>query len=410
MKTTEFPKTIKRGSVSVTIYETPTKDYPGYTLVYYQDGKRKRETSSDPVAIVNRAEEVLGDIESGRIESVALSGGERETFARAMKALSATGQPLDVAVSHYAQAFAILGDDLVIEAAREYDRRHKGVTSKLVRDVVAEFLASREGASVRHLETLSGHCNRFAAGHSMHIEAVTTSDVETFLTGLNATRRTRKNYLGSLANLFRFAAQKKYLPRDYDELSLVQKPKAEKVDPEIYTPDELTRLMKVADRELLPFLAIGAFAGLRSSEIERLDWQEVKFESGNIVVKEGKVNKGRRLVPLLPNLIAILKPLARAAGPIWPHGHQYLHERIREAAKAAKVEIKNNGLRHSFVSYRVAQIKNCPQTALECGNSPRMIQTNYLELVTEQQAKEWFSIVVKAKPAQKVKAALLKAA
>ena len=47
MKTPEFPKEIKRGSVSVIIYKTPSKGYVNYTLAYYQDGHRKREYSAD---------------------------------------------------------------------------------------------------------------------------------------------------------------------------------------------------------------------------------------------------------------------------------------------------------------------------------------------------------------------------
>ena len=52
----------------------------------------------------------------------------------------------------------------------------------------------------------------------------------------------------------------------------------------------------------------------------------------------------------------------------------------------------NNALRHSFVSYRVAQSQNVAQTALEAGNSPAMIFENYRELVTKEEAARWFSI------------------
>jgi hypothetical protein len=58
----------------------------------------------------------------------------------------------------------------------------------------------------------------------------------------------------------------------------------------------------------------------------------------------------------------------------------------------AKVAWKNNALRHSFVSYRVAQIKNIPQVAYESGNSPQIIDSNYRELVTEPDTKKWFAI------------------
>jgi hypothetical protein len=43
MKLPEFPKELKRDSVSVVIYKTPSKGYDTFTLAYYQDGHRRRE-------------------------------------------------------------------------------------------------------------------------------------------------------------------------------------------------------------------------------------------------------------------------------------------------------------------------------------------------------------------------------
>ena len=72
--------------------------------------------------------------------------------------------------------------------------------------------------------------------------------------------------------------------------------------------------------------------------------------------------------------------------------------RVRQEAATEGEEVKefkwkHNGLRHSFISYRVAVIKNVAQVALEAGNSPAMIFSNYRELVTPQDAKAWFGIV-----------------
>ena len=53
---------------------------------------------------------------------------------------------------------------------------------------------------------------------------------------------------------------------------------------------------------------------------------------------------------------------------------------------------KLNGLRHSYISYRVAQIQNVAQVALEAGNSPQIIFSNYRELVKPAAAVKWFAI------------------
>ena len=54
---------------------------------------------------------------------------------------------------------------------------------------------------------------------------------------------------------------------------------------------------------------------------------------------------------------------------------------------------KHNALRHSFISYRVAQTQNVAQVALEAGNSPRVVFSNYRELVRPADAVKWFAIV-----------------
>jgi len=60
---------------------------------------------------------------------------------------------------------------------------------------------------------------------------------------------------------------------------------------------------------------------------------------------------------------------------------------------AAALEWKHNGLRHSFISYQLAQIKNVHQVSLEAGNNPTMVSKHYRQLVSETQASEWFGIV-----------------
>ena len=66
--------------------------------------------------------------------------------------------------------------------------------------------------------------------------------------------------------------------------------------------------------------------------------------------------------------------------------------RWRAEDPPGKFEWKHNALRHSFISYRVAQIQNVAQVALEAGNSPRMVFSNYRELVRPKDAEAWFGL------------------
>jgi hypothetical protein len=58
-------------------------------------------------------------------------------------------------------------------------------------------------------------------------------------------------------------------------------------------------------------------------------------------------------------------------------------------------------MRHSFISYRVAQVQNVAQVAMEAGNSPRMVFSNYRELVRPADAEKWFGITPGAVEAAK---------
>ena len=63
-----------------------------------------------------------------------------------------------------------------------------------------------------------------------------------------------------------------------------------------------------------------------------------------------------------------------------------------ERGQPCKFEWRHNALRHSFISYRVADIQNVAQVALEAGNSPQMVFKKYRQLVTPAAAKAWFAI------------------
>ncbi len=70
-----------------------------------------------------------------------------------------------------------------------------------------------------------------------------------------------------------------------------------------------------------------------------------------------------------------------------------LYTHLREVVAAAKVPWRPNALRRSFISYRMATVKNENQASLEAGNSPAMIFSDYRQLVTEPEGREWFAIM-----------------
>lgn len=81
---------------------------------------------------------------------------------------------------------------------------------------------------------------------------------------------------------------------------------------EIFTPDQLAALLHAARPEMIPHLALGAFAGLRTAEIQRLHWSDLKLDRGFVEVGKDKAKRrSRRLIPILPALSAWLLQLVR---------------------------------------------------------------------------------------------------
>lgn len=157
----------------------------------------------------------------------------------------------------------------------------------------------------------------------------------------------------------------------------------------IFTPDEPAKVLSAVCVEARSAIAIGAFAGLRTAEILRLDWREVDLERGHIEVTERKAKTAkRRLVKIAPNLAPWLEPDRKEQGKIYPLGWRSYHEDASAAARLGGLAWPQNGLRHSFASYHLALHQNAPALALEMGQtSPRMIFDHYREVVTREEAE-----------------------
>ena len=72
-----------------------------------------------------------------------------------------------------------------------------------------------------------------------------------------------------------------------------------------------------------------------------------------------------------------------------------------------KLETVHNGLRHTYISCRIKLIKNKHEVALEAGNSPRIIDSNYLRVIEDkEQANQWFNILPTPERLEDIKAAI----
>jgi integrase len=392
---TKHPKPYKSGNTIIPIYRYTNKGYDEYKVVDTTSGKRVFHSCASLADAKKKAKEVakVRTLKDEQPDVLILRDLEKSCYVCAVDTLKPFGKSLDVIAAEYAEIMGILDGANPIEAARYYVKKHPTkLPSKTVAEVVAEMIAAKqaEKLSQNHIDDLEYRLERgFAKDVQMQIASVTGQQIAAWLNGLGLSNKSYNNFRIAVNTLFNFAKERSYLPKDHDEMGAVKPRKVARGKIEIFTPNELAKLLTVAQDELVPFLAIGAFAGLRSSEIEHLDWKDVKWDTGFIVVGDER-KTGRRAAPMVDNLRKWLEPYKKEKGKINVYGN--VTNQLLKLATAAGVQWKQNALRHSFVSYRVADLQNLNQVALEAGHDVRTLLKYYRELVTPAEAKVWFSI------------------
>jgi integrase len=397
-----FPIVVKRGSCSVKIYRDRKPEGTYYRVAYSLGGKRHRLCFSSLEEATNEAEAKASQLSRGDVDAAQLSGKDRLEYGRACDAVKEFSLPLDAVTIEYKEARNILDGVPLIDAARFYARHHgKGIKRKSVALAVDEMIERKtiKGVSELYLADLRYRLGVFKDAFHCDVNAITPDDVATFFDGLKLSPRSHNNFLCALRTFFRFAQKHDWLSKEVDLLTRVEKRNGKPTPVEIFTPSELVALLKHASPQVAPCIALSAFAGLRAEEIMRLDWQDVERRPGFIEVAAHKAKTAtRRIVPVSDNLAQWLAIAPRNGERVWLHSKPWYFEALRNAADDAGVKWKTNALRHSFISYRLAEIQDVNRVALEAGNSPQMIFRHYRELTTPQQAKTWFATAPEQAP------------
>jgi len=149
---------------------------------------------------------------------------------------------------------------------------------------------------------------------------------------------------------------------------------------------------------MIPRLMFGCFAGLRSSEIQRLTWENVRLDVGQLFMTKGKNRNSERYVTLTPPLLDWCKKMLDngATGPVLKgYGSKDVYTIQRRLCKAAGVNIPNNVLRHSFGSHHLVHYASDGNTAAEMGHhSAQMTFQAYRRAVHKVQAAAYWDIRV----------------
>ena len=234
-------------------------------------------------------------------------------------------------------------------------------------------------------------------------QTLQAAEIKAWMAGSCWSITTRNGLLANFSNAFNIATEQKLL--NANPLLGVKRFASSKVskknNPKFLTVPQMIALLNNADASLIPYLAICAFAGLRSAEAKSLTWGAVELERKKIVVPENvsKTGQERTVSILSPNLTAWLLPAQFASNDyIYPRqGHsEQLNQLLRQAKQTAglwpwKPKFQN-ALRKSFCSYHYEMHGTADRTAEYAGHDIRMLIKVYRHAVGHSEAVKYWQI------------------
>ena len=317
--------------------------------------------------------------ERGGREAVGLRLNELSDIVEARRKLAAHGKTIKHAAAFYL-------DHL------ERIRRCNITVLQLATEVLEA--KRKDGRSKVYLNDLRNRLATFCRDFGTRpIAGVTVDELDDWLRNLECGPKTRSNFRANISVLFGYAERRRMI--DTNPVARTSRPKLIDKAPEIFSVDELAALLNAAQAsasDVVPMLAIGAFAGLREAEIKRLDWAEIDLRRGFIEVKADKAKTARRrIIRIQLNLAAWLAPYSSIGGAVVPVNARKKLDAVRRAAGLKRWS--KNGLRHSFASYRLAATNDAATVAAELGHSTsQMLYSTYRELVLPEEAEHYWRI------------------
>ncbi len=407
------PYTAKVNGVRVPVVH----DGPGRFAVIWREyagAPRKRERFRALAAAKSRADEIARAIANGQADALTLTAASRDEWRLVHAEAADMGQtPLAAVREHRAALSLVPCGHTLRQAIESYAATVAAATRALAcpesSQVVTDLMHTLRDDPYRHrdpryLETLRRYLDTVAAAFPALPESTPDAAARFLLglrtrTGSSVSAKTRDHFLGAARQLFGHAHRRGWLPSGphaFSHLATVFRPGAVAT----FSLAEIREILRVASPEWIPFLAIGAFAGLRVSEIGRLTWDAIRWAENEIAVDMAVAKKTRRgrNVPLEPNLRAWLLSHARSAGRIY----NFPTEGAFKSAVSLKVytpladalafQWKHNAMRHSYGSYLYGRERNLATVRACMGNSEQQVLRFYNSPKTREEGAAWFTL------------------
>lgn len=297
------------------------------------------------------------------------------------------------------ESLAPFPDVRLTEAANHYAKiLEERATSWTVNGAAKAWLDSRKskGRSADYLRGAKLKLKKFqdVFGESS-LADIRQGEVEQWVNSLGIGNQTVCHHLRVLNAMFSYAKNRGGSPRN--PIEGIERPDVIRPEAGILSPSQLRRLLEHLPDDTVPYVVLSAFAGLRPSEVMRLDWADINLATGFISVTGGKAKtKRRRPVKIMENLKAWLKPLAKETGKVVELADITIRQKRMTPAriKAGLQEWPHDCLRHSAATYWLETEGDSARVAAWLGHSEGTLHQHYKAIMKDPaDAAEWFSIM-----------------
>ena len=280
-------------------------------------------------------------------------------------------------------------------------------------------------AWTNHQKGNAGETQKSATARTAHFlktfgdrffDSITPGEVRSWRDGLELAERTKNNYLAEVRAAFNHAIDYQ-LVEGPNPAKAVEKRKVAKTEVTTWEAPMLAAALSSLPPQHVPYLAIGAFAGLRPTEISGIPgqrsgllWSDIDFDARHIHVRAEvaqKINEARyiefKAVPELGLTEALAEKLWHGL-TTWLEPHRKVGDEpvaARKSAAIVSLHLRSAGLikawpndviRHSWISYMLAHKVSRQLVADLAGNSPDIIRANYRKPVPVETARPWFEV------------------
>ena len=296
------------------------------------------------------------------------------------------------------RAFSLLaghgGPEILIQAATEFLERHNTRANSVTFDEAFRLFERHQVRSAAYAQSLRQYRTRLTTLQPRLLCEISVAEVEQAMAGFPPTVF---NYgLRILGGVFNYGRKRGWcgsnIASNIDRKTTLPK------DVRVYSPQEAADLLAASHVDLIPWLSVCLFAGLRGSEARQIRWHDCDFEQQVIRVSSVIAkNHQPRLVPMEPNLCQWLLPYRGSPSElVAAKGKNVLRKLLRGAHKDSGVALIKHGARHSYASYLLKRDGSIDALRLNLGHteSSDMTFEHYAtQLVTKKDAAAFWSIV-----------------